>query len=319
MNFYCTHFDINYTGHARSLYDSLCRHEPSFRLFMFCMDEASMDHLSALQLEHATLISYKELEAFTPGLTEAKNNRSRVEYFYTCSPATCFYILKNFAEVPMITYLDSDLFFFSSPAPLYAALGNASIGIISHRFHWTTKRNSIYGNFNVGWINFRKDSNGLQCLEEWMNDCIAWCYQRLEDGKYADQKYLDAWPGKYENVHILQHKGANLAVWNIGNYKLSLKGRNIMVDDDQLIFYHFANLKQLAPDKFTSDLSRVFVKTSTILRDHIYMPYIRSLLKFQVKSIVSKKNINDNKLKHRIKEVSRVIRQFIFPDIITIK
>lgn len=85
---------------------------------MFCMDEASIDHVRSLELEHVTLISYLDLETFLPDLANAKSNRSRVEYFYTCSPAICFYVLQKFPEVSLITYLDADLYFFSNPQPL---------------------------------------------------------------------------------------------------------------------------------------------------------------------------------------------------------
>ena len=61
-----------------------------------------------------------------------------------------------------------------------------------------------------------------------MQNCIKWCYQQLEDGKYADQKYLDAWPNEYHGVKILHNKGAT-AIWNIGNYKLKISEQNVLL------------------------------------------------------------------------------------------
>lgn len=319
MNYYCTHFDINYISHSLSLYHSICCVDNSFRIFMFCMDEASIDHVRSLELEHVTLISYLDLETFLPDLANAKSNRSRVEYFYTCSPAICFYVLQKFPEVSLITYLDADLYFFSNPQPLFEELGYASIGIIEHRFHWLTKRNKKYGNFNVGWITFRKDTDGMKCLRDWLKDCIDWCYQRLENGKYADQKYLDSWPKKYDNVKILHNKGANVAVWNIGNYHITYLSNKVKIDDVDLIFYHFANLRQVGDDLFTTDLSRVLKRTSNVIADQIYQPYIQSLKKFQCASIVAKKDIQTGKLAFKFKEFSRIIRQMIYPDFIKVK
>ena len=54
----------------------------------------------------------------------------------------------------------------------------------------------------------------------------------------------------------MQNKGANLAIWNIGNYDLKIINSDIFVDGEKLIFYHFASLKQLSDNMFTSDLSR---------------------------------------------------------------
>lgn len=318
MRYYCTHFDINYIGHALSLYESLSIYGESFKLFMFCMDDTSLNHLQTMNLSNATLISSLNLEAKIKGLAQAKANRSRVEYFYTCSPATCYYILQEFSEVNLITYLDADLYFFASPEPVFEEISNADIGVIEHRFHWITRRNIVYGRFNVGWISFRRSDEGLACLEEWMGDCINWCYQRLEGDKYADQKYLDKWPGKYSRLKIIRHKGANLAIWNVGGYKLTQSQNNVYVNGEKLIFYHFANLKQLDAQTFTTDLSRVFVRTAGIIQRRIYLPYIHLLLKYQVKKIEAKKDLHIKK-GFRIKRMSRELRRFLYPDLISVK
>ena len=60
-----------------------------------------------------------------------------------------------------------------------------------------TKR---FGKFNVGWLTFKNDEIAIKCLKNWGNNCINWCYDYVEDNKYADQKYLDDWPKDYENV-----------------------------------------------------------------------------------------------------------------------
>lgn len=316
--FYCTHFDINYLAHALSLLDSLDKRDNYFVLFMFCMDNESFKHLKNLDLPNAIIISYLDLEEAIPELKIAKLNRSKVEYFYTCSPAICYFTIMNYFEVNLITYLDSDLYFFSSPGPLFEELGNNSIGIIEHRFHWLTKRNIIYGKFNVGWVSFRKDEIGFTCLKDWMYDCIKWCYQKLEDGKYADQKYLDFWPSKYENVSIIKNVSANLAIWNIGNYNLTNIGNDVFVNGQKLIFYHFASLKQVSDFEFTSDLSRVFVKTTNLIQNLIYIPYAKSLLQFQIVPIKTKDDIKNTFLLQKVKKVSRNVRQYFFPDRIII-
>ncbi len=319
MRYYCTHFDINYIAHALSLNESLIKCGGEFTLFMFCMDDDSYDHLVKFKPVKAILVSYRELEIEVRGLREAKGNRSRIEYFYTCSPAICYYTFIKFEGVDLITYLDSDIYFFNSPESLFIELGNSSIGIIEHNFHWLTKRNIVYGKFNVGWINFRKDEIGLICLKNWLNDCIKWCYQRLEDNKYADQKYLDYWPCTYDNVCILKKVTANLAIWNIGNYKLTCNENQIFVNGEELIFYHFANLKQIGEVEFTSDLSRVFVKSTQLIHNLIYLPYVNSLLKHQLYKIRSKADLSETFLISLIKKPSRQIRKWIFPDKIIVK
>lgn len=319
--FYCTHFDINYTPHARSLAESLLSVSPNSELITFCMDDKSYEILTLNTPINIRPIHFSKLEAAFPNLLVAKSNRTRVEYFYTCSPAICSYVLTELKDISEVTYLDADLYFFNDPEPLYNELADASVGIIEHRFSFFTKRNIIYGNFNVGWITFRKDENGLACLNSWMNNCIEWCYQRLEGDKYADQKYLDNWQRDFAGVYIIKNIGANLAIWNIGNYKIKLKDGNLFVNDQLLIFYHFANFKQISLNLFKTDLSRVFVRCSGVIKNNIYIPYILSISKYLDANnvIIAKMDTHSSGIGLVFRRLTRIIRQLIFPDLIKIK
>ena len=318
---FCTHFDINYIAHARSLHDSLVANCESFTLYMFCMCDESFHSLKKNNYPNVVLIHFSELESFVPELLIAKANRSMVEYFYTCSPATCYFVLNSFEDVDLITYLDADLYFFSAPDAVFSELGDKSVGMIEHRFSRFAKRNIVYGKFNVGWLNFRKDSDGMRCLKDWMDDCINWCYQRLEGDKYADQKYLDTWPVKYNNVKIIENKGANLAFWNISNYKLKKNEDVIYVDEDRLIFYHFANLKQIDSLLFKTDLSRVFARTAGIVKNDIYLPYVKKLILYKNNKpkIFAKKDAHISGIYSFIVNMTRMLRDRFFPDLIEVK
>jgi hypothetical protein len=321
MRFYCTHFDINYVAHARSLYDSLLQNSEQFILFMFCQCDESYQILTKNPYEHAIPIHFSRLEQFIPSLLTAKGNRTKVEYFYTCGPAVCNFVLQNFENIDIITYLDADLYFFSSPEPLFLEFGDNSIGIIDHKFNWLTKRNLRYGRYNVGWISFRNDFDGKLCLTDWMNNCIAWCYVRFEDGKYADQKYLDTWPTDYKNVKVFEHIGANLAIWNIKNYRIHISDNKIKVDDMPLIFYHFANLKQVTPNLFKTDLSRGFIRTSGVIKQDVYQPYILRLLTNKTNKLIiySKEDVHISGIYELYVIFLRFIRNIFFPDIIKIQ
>ncbi len=318
--YYCTHFDINYTPHARSLAESLMKVSPESILFTFCMDDASYENLTKNKPKNVTPIHFSKLENAFPGLLIAKNNRTRVEYFYTCSPAICNYALTYIDGVEEVTYLDADLYFFTNPEPIFEELKDASVGIIEHKFSFFTKRNIVYGKYNVGWITFRNDNNGLACLNSWMNNCIEWCYQRLEGDKYADQKYLDFWQRDFEGVYVIKNIGANLAIWNISNYKISLQNGDIYVNDKKLIFYHFANFKQIEANVFKTDLSRVFVRCAGIIKNNIYLPYISTITKYldNSKLIIAKKDSHAVGIGMLARKITRIIRQILFPDIIKI-
>jgi hypothetical protein len=318
--YFCTHFDINYTPHARSLAESLLAVSPSSELITFCMDDESYKNLTENKPTNVRPIHFTKLEAAFPDLLIAKSNRSKVEYFYTCSPAICNYVLSNIEEVNEVTYLDADLYFFSNPEPIFTELGGASVGIIEHKFSFFTKRNKVYGNFNVGWITFRNDINGMSCLNSWTSNCIEWCYQRLEGDKYADQKYLDYWQRDFDGVYVINNIGANLAIWNISNYTITLRGTSVYVNNNELIFYHFANFKQIDLNTFKTDLSRVFVRCTGVIKNNIYIPYAKTISKYldSNKLIIAKKDAHAKGLSMLLRKITRIVRQVLFPDIIKI-
>ncbi len=278
MVHFCTYFDQYYLSRGLALYRSLRKFCPSFQLWILCMDGTCYASLVRLNLPNVRLLTLDNLEDSDKELLCAKQNRTRIEYYFTCTPSLPLYVLQHAPEVDLITYLDADLCFFANPAALYEEIGPASIAIIEHRFPPSLQERERYGIYNVGWLSFRRDEQALQCLHWWRERCLEWCYDRCEEGRYADQKYLDKWPGLFRGVVVLRHKGANLAPWNLGNYDLCLKDGRLQVDEQALIFYHFHGLKHLKPWLYDSGLALYGIKPSRVLLRSVYLPYLRMLL-----------------------------------------
>ena len=246
MRHYCTYFDTHYFLRGLALYRSLKQHAEPFTLRVLCFDDFSYEVLTKLSQPDLIPISLADFERGDDALLAAKAERSRVEYYFTCSPSLPLYILNHFPEVEMVTYLDADLFFYASPEPIFEEMGAASILIISHRFPEKLRLMEVNGIYNVGLLSFRNDSRGRECLEWWRERCLEWCFDRVEDDKYADQKYLDDWPSRFAGVVVLQRKGAGVAPWNWMNYTLTTENSKIAIDGETLIFFHFHGLKILS-------------------------------------------------------------------------
>jgi len=221
----------------------------------------------------------RDFEKGDEELLSAKNNRSQIEYYFTCTPSLPIYIFRNHSEVDVITYLDADLFFFSNPSPIYDELGDNSILIVGHRFPPRLKDMESHGIYNVGLLSFRKDANGLQCINWWRQRCLDWCYDRVENGKFADQKYLDDWPTRFPGIVVLQHKGAGLAPWNVANYSFSLKNGMVNIDSQPLVYFHFHTFKQISRLLYDPNFKTYKVHSNFMLKKNIYTPYIRQLNK----------------------------------------
>lgn len=250
MRHYCTYFDQNYLLKGLALISSLQMHEPQpFRLYVVCLDELTYEVLSRLALPQVLPVPLADIEAGDSGLATAKQNRNQVEYYWTLTPSVITYLLKRFPGIDVMTYVDADLYFFSSTAPIYAALGDNSILIHEHRFSPQLAFLAQYGTYNVGLLCFRNNTDGLEALSWWRDRCLEWCYQRVEDGKFGDQLYLEDWPARFRGVRVLDHVGAGVAPWNHGKYQFSCDAAGQpLVDGSPVIFYHFHAFTFLTPD-----------------------------------------------------------------------
>ena len=240
---FCTLFDAGYLPRGLALYRSLVDTGVDFHLRVFCMDDATHDLLSRMDLPQLTPVTLADLERFDQELLEVKPTRTPVEYFWTATPVVCLYCLEREPELREITYLDADVMFFADPRPVFDELGSESVLIVPHRYAPAYVNDvATSGIYNVQFMTFRRTDDGLEALRWWRERCLEWCYARVEDGKMGDQKYLEDWPERFRGVHVLGHPGGGLAPWNVSRYTLEQRGDAVLVDGQPLIFYHYHSL-----------------------------------------------------------------------------
>jgi hypothetical protein len=248
--YFCTLFDSNYLFKGVVMLHSLHQNCAGAEVYVLCMDEPCRQILEGLGLPGVKCISLPEIE--TAELLTVKKDRNMAEYCWTLSASFTAWVLGEFPDVDLLTYLDADLMFFSPVDVLFEEIGGASIAIIEHRFTSRLKYLEENGRFCVEWVSFRRDAEGLACLHKWRNQCIEWCYARLEDGRMGDQKYLDNWPMDYTSVHVIEHSGAGVAPWNYPNYSyLQDNLGRVTADGLPLIFYHFHQFHILHNGRFS--------------------------------------------------------------------
>jgi hypothetical protein len=269
-------------------------HAGPFTLWVLCFDDTAHDVLSRLKLANLRPVSLQEFEEGDETLQNAKGNRSRVEYFFTCTPSWLLYLLNRHPEIERITYLDADLMFYSPPSPVFEELGDRSILIVGHRFPERLRHlEASFGTYNVGLLAFRNDPNGKCCLRWWRDRCLEWCFDRPEKGRFADQKYLDDWPVRFEGVVVLQNKGAGLAPWNHMSYRVQIQDGKITVDDDTLIFFHFQGVRIINRRFFDPGVYR-YGPMPLALRRGLYSRYVQSLFE------------TENWMRSRLQDLDRI-------------
>lgn len=271
---YCTYFDQNYLLKGLVLLESLQIHDPGSILWVLALDDETSTILGRLNLLGVRLLTLAEMEDWEPDLLRAKTDRNRVEYFWTLTPSLIALVLENSAKNEVVSYLDADMAFYSSPQPLFTEMGTDSVLIHEHRYAPAYRyKTTSSGIFNVGLTGFRNDRAGWRVLNWWKQACLQACYYRPEEGFCGDQKYLDEWPQKFPAVHVLAHVGGGAAPWNIENYTLKNPG-NITLDGQPLIFFHYHSFGMIHPRIYYQ--GGYDVSSRALL--WLYRPYARSLL-----------------------------------------
>lgn len=317
---FCTLFDSFYLTRGLTMYRSLEKSRKHFHLYIFAFDDKSYEILTKLKLEKATIISLKEFE--DTKLLAVKPGRTKAEYCWTCTPSTILYVIEKY-KVSSCTYVDADLYFYQDPKIIFDEMGSNSILITEHRYPKKFNRTGLSGIYCVQFITFLNDENGMKALKWWRDACIEWCYDRYEDGKFGDQKYLDDWTTRFKGVHVLQHLGGGLASWNVEQYPfLERKDNKIIFLDKagnrkfEAVFYHFHHVRF-----YRNDIADFGWRHPTMLVvKNLYVPYIIELQENEktVQTVDSGFNIplqaftliKNNGLKNKIKYLIKTVLRY---------
>jgi hypothetical protein len=246
---YVTLFNNNFLLSGLCLHSSLTEQcaGSAFQLWILCMDIQVQSQLEQLALPYVRLISLAEVE--NDNLLEVKPTRTIGEYCWTMTPFVAQFVFERDTTVQRVTYLDADLYFFKSPNILLAEFEQSGKHIMITEHAYPPKkahsaRAIRAGRFCVQFMTFRRTSEAINVLNWWQARCLEWCYARVENGKYGDQKYLDSWPTLFaQDVHILQQKEKTLAPWNV-NYYAEVNKQHIAP-----VFYHFHGFRHVAPGR----------------------------------------------------------------------
>ena len=257
----CTLFDSNYLDKGIVLYHSLERVANDFCLYVLAMNNKCYEVLTDLNFPYIKPIRLEDFE--NEKLKEAKGNRSRGEYCWTCSSSLIKYLLSTY-NLEYCTYIDADICFYQDPQILIDEMifAGASVQVVEHRFPKGDNRAWRVGTYCVEFNTFKNDKIGLRILDEWVDKCLECCSQISDGIHWGDQKYLDPIVEKYsEHVNVLQNLGGGVAPWNIAQYKgLFSFGDNIILQEKgsnkvfELVFYHFEGVKYLNRNKATAPI-----------------------------------------------------------------
>jgi len=278
----CTLFDSNYLSRGLALYTSLQQVSAVFQLYVVAFDTKCYDYLRKADLPNLTVISLRDFE--DEALLKIKPSRSAAEYCWTSTPSVILYCLKKY-NLPSCTYVDADMIFYQDPQILLDEMGSDSVLICEHRYTKDYDVSDTHGIYCVQFMCFKNNEDGLTALKWWRERCLEWCYARLEDEKFGDQKYLDDWSKRFAGVHVLQHLGGGVAPWNVQQYEFYNNNEKIYLrnkinkEEFPVVFYHFHGLK-FYTNEYVSFCGAVY-ELSKATKETFYVPYMKRLLEIE--------------------------------------
>ncbi len=282
----CTLFTKDYLIQGLTLYYSLKKHTPRFRLWVLCVDKTACSMLTQMNLADMTLVGLEQI--INERLSRIKRERQIHEFCWTLKASYLTYLFKRF-RLDSLLYLDADLFFFKDIKAIYSEWADHSIFLTRQWLSpgWQKKA----GRYSSGLIGFRRDKYGMKCLRCWRRECLSWCYDKRTKGLWGDQKYLDEWPRLFSNIKISDNKGINAGPWNINRgYEVYAEGGTIYFDNRELICYHFSGFEIINEHEF----ELCYRKRLPVKAEIVYRPYLEELRK----TIELVKSIDSGYLQH---------------------
>jgi hypothetical protein len=263
LEHYITLFDSLFLPQGLALHASLKRHAGTFTLWVLCMDERTQQTLDALKEPTLRTIALADVE--TSELLAIKPGRSRGEYCWTMTPFSPAAVFEREPTAQRVTYLDADMFLLKSPQPIFDEFERSgkAVLITDHAYDAEYDQSATSGQYCVQFMTFKR--RGSETVMRWWQErCVEWCFGRVEDGKFGDQKYLDDWSVRFGvEVHVLQQISTLLAPWNARRFPYS-----------GAIWWHFHGLRLLGGNKV---LMHGPYAVPRVVHRMVYTPYMAEL------------------------------------------
>ncbi|NLW03546.1 MAG: hypothetical protein GX027_09855 [Clostridiaceae bacterium] len=221
--------------------------------YVLCVDDETHRLISKMGWRRIRLLHICELNE---SLNKLKKNRRINEYCWTLKPLLIEAVFSRDPGIYRVTYVDADLFFFSDPSVIFknqpscsVLLSRGDIVIPSLEPENKKKLQALLGKYNSGFISFKRDETGLNCLRWWKKRCLESCVSKPEAGLFGDQKYLDEMPSKFSSVCEIHTPGVNIGHWNRALYHYSISDGKILAGGNRLICYHFSGFRVLRSNR----------------------------------------------------------------------
>ena len=238
----------NYLAYAKTLGESVVRHDPDARFVIGLVDERRPD------LDYSRVGPFEILQVEEIGIPDFEGFWKRYNLVELNTAVKPFYFEHFFRErrSDVVVFLDPDVEVYSSLQPVVESLGSAAVLLTPHILtpipvDGLSPAEPVFlrfGLYNLGLLAMADRQDARAFLEWWKARTAASGYDRPDEGLFVDQLWINLAPIFFNGIRIARHAGLNVAYWNLHERRLSQTDdhRWLVNGSDPLVFFHFSQL-----------------------------------------------------------------------------
>ena len=239
-----TYFNSKFLIQGTVAISSFLKANPKAIGFVYSDEQFVVDALETrFQGQPVTVINLLDIPNLVTEMDIMRKDRNSIELLISLKP---FLFLETFTRLPegaILLYIDADLFFYQPIEVMLEEMEGFEILFTKHIFPDSMKESVKYGEINAGLIGARNSRPALDILADWAARCREWCHLRLEDDRYADQLYLNAYLAD-RSVKTIASPGINNGMYYFKQSRdLSEESDRVLIDGSELVCFHFHGVR----------------------------------------------------------------------------
>lgn len=289
------YFSSTYIAMAKTLVESLQRFENDLVVHAMTADKKSAEFAENSGFDSIELHQIQELIN-----DPHRDEKTFAERLFTAGPRFLSEVLDKLPDGERVIYANSDIFFFKDPSLIWSEHPPFDVLLFPHHFSTVNRlRLQKYGQFNAGALAMVSSLKSREIVRSWAEQTAAWCWDRAEDGKYADQKYLETFHGFGSQVVASEDQRFNLGPWTNATESLVY---------EQCVFYHFHSARDVGDYWLLPHLQ--YLKLPTERERSMYQAYLQELFSVSQGDGVPGPRSNRSPLQVALMRFSAVLRPF---------
>ena len=266
----------NYLAQAKTLGDSLKKHNPEISFYIGLADKLNPDIDYSFFSPH-TIVPYETI-GYNTDFDEMVVAYDIVEFNTSVKPFYFEYFFQK-ENAQNVLYIDPDIKIFDNLEDITKLFDSFDFILTPHKLYPHVDNLSPFetlvsnvGIFNFGFLGLKKTKETETFLKWWKNRLKKYCKIDFPNGLFVDQKWADFIPTFFDKVCILKNPACNMGYWNFDERVLSKVDNKYIVNEKfKLLFFHFSSYNPLLPEKLCKWLGYSFTERMDL--QEIYEDY----------------------------------------------